>query len=78
MSYHNGSVWPHDNEIIAAGLKRYGQGAARMDWLGRIRWRGLRVGDATASLAFERGGSVTGFAFLEQRGQLNGTMAAGQ
>jgi glycogen debranching enzyme len=23
MSYHNGSVWPHDNAIIAAGLKRY-------------------------------------------------------
>jgi glycogen debranching enzyme len=25
MSYHNGSVWPHDNALIAAGLKRYGQ-----------------------------------------------------
>jgi glycogen debranching enzyme len=25
MSYHNGSVWPHDNAIIGAGLKRYGQ-----------------------------------------------------
>ena len=24
VSYHNGSVWPHDNAIIAAGLKRYG------------------------------------------------------
>lgn len=24
MSYHNGSVWPHDNAIIAAGLSRYG------------------------------------------------------
>jgi glycogen debranching enzyme len=24
MSYHNGSVWPHDNAIIGAGLKRYG------------------------------------------------------
>jgi glycogen debranching enzyme len=24
MSYHNGSVWPHDNAFIAAGLKRYG------------------------------------------------------
>src|SRR5262245_2512102 len=23
MSYHNGSVWPHDNSIIAAGLARY-------------------------------------------------------
>ena len=24
MSYHNGSVWPHDNGIIAAGFSRYG------------------------------------------------------
>jgi glycogen debranching enzyme len=24
MSYHCGSVWPHDNAIIAAGLMRYG------------------------------------------------------
>jgi glycogen debranching enzyme len=24
MSYHNGSVWPHDNAIIAGGLSRYG------------------------------------------------------
>jgi glycogen debranching enzyme len=24
MSYHNGSVWPHDNAIIAGGLMRYG------------------------------------------------------
>lgn len=25
MSYHNGSVWPHDNAIIAAGMAGYGQ-----------------------------------------------------
>jgi glycogen debranching enzyme len=24
MSYHNGSVWPHDNAIAVAGLMRYG------------------------------------------------------
>ncbi len=24
MSYHNGSIWPHDNALIAAGLSRYG------------------------------------------------------
>lgn len=23
MHYHNGSVWPHDNAIIAAGMARY-------------------------------------------------------
>jgi glycogen debranching enzyme len=32
MSYHNGSVWPHDNAMIAAGFARYGHrtGAARI------------------------------------------------
>jgi glycogen debranching enzyme len=24
MSYHNGSVWPHDNALVAAGFARYG------------------------------------------------------
>ncbi|MDQ0578373.1 amylo-alpha-1,6-glucosidase [Streptomyces rishiriensis] len=24
MSYHNGSVWPHDNALVATGLMRYG------------------------------------------------------
>ena len=28
ISYHNGSVWPHDNSIIAAGLARYGHKSA--------------------------------------------------
>jgi glycogen debranching enzyme len=31
QSYHNGSVWPHDNSIIAWGLKKYGySGEANM------------------------------------------------
>ena len=25
MSYHNGSVWPHDNALVGAGLGRYGR-----------------------------------------------------
>ena len=24
IGYHNGTIWPHDNSIIAAGLRRYG------------------------------------------------------
>jgi glycogen debranching enzyme len=28
MSYHNGSVWPHDNALIALGLARYGHQTA--------------------------------------------------
>jgi glycogen debranching enzyme len=27
MSYHNGSIWPHDNGIVALGLSRYGHQA---------------------------------------------------
>lgn len=30
MSYHNGSVWPHDNALIAAGFARYGLKEATM------------------------------------------------
>ena len=32
MAYHNGSVWPHDNALIAAGMAAYGfkQGALRI------------------------------------------------
>jgi glycogen debranching enzyme len=29
-SYHNGSVWPHDNALIALGLARYGHSAEAM------------------------------------------------
>ena len=25
MSYHNGSIWPHDTALCAAGLSRYGE-----------------------------------------------------
>ncbi len=28
MSYHNGSIWPHDTAIAAAGMARYGERAA--------------------------------------------------
>ena len=32
MAYHNGSVWPHDNALIAAGMAAYGfkQGAVKI------------------------------------------------
>jgi glycogen debranching enzyme len=28
MSYHNGSIWPHDNALIALGFARYGNKSA--------------------------------------------------
>jgi glycogen debranching enzyme len=35
MAYHNGSVWPHDNALIALGLARYGLGEAAVQiWTG--------------------------------------------
>jgi glycogen debranching enzyme len=31
MFYHNGSIWPHDNPLVAAGCSRYGmKGSAAM------------------------------------------------
>ena len=36
MSYHNGSIWPHDNAVCAAGMGRYGD----REHLGRLL-RGL-------------------------------------
>ena len=32
MSYHNGSIWPHDNAMIAMGFARYNQ----MERVGRV------------------------------------------
>jgi glycogen debranching enzyme len=36
ISYHNGSVWPHDNALIAMGMARYGHGAAAARVLGSL------------------------------------------
>jgi len=36
MSYHNGSVWPHDTALAAAGMARYGERRAVAMLLGEI------------------------------------------
>ena len=36
MSYHNGSVWPHDTAMAVAGMARYGERAAVAMLLGEI------------------------------------------
>ena len=36
MSYHNGSIWPHDNALIAAGLGRYGYTSAAASIMGAM------------------------------------------
>jgi glycogen debranching enzyme len=44
-SYHRGSVWPHDNGIIAAGFKRYGF-ATEAGRLARDIWEAASVFDS--------------------------------
>ena len=36
MSYHNGSVWPHDNGLIAMGMARYGLKTAACEVFGAL------------------------------------------
>jgi glycogen debranching enzyme len=46
MSYHNGSVWPHDNALIALGMKRAGADAAAREVASQILDAGLRFPSA--------------------------------
>jgi len=46
LSYHNGSIWPHDTAIVAAGLKRYGHDAAAAALLAQVVAAGDGVVDA--------------------------------
>ncbi|HWZ64249.1 MAG TPA: amylo-alpha-1,6-glucosidase [Steroidobacteraceae bacterium] len=47
MSYHNGSVWPHDTAICAAGMARYGKRREAVRILGEVfeaaSYFGMRV-----------------------------------
>ena len=47
LSYHNGSVWPHDNGLIAAGARAYG-----LTDISEEIWRGME--DAAAAFADQR------------------------
>jgi glycogen debranching enzyme len=46
LSYHNGSIWPHDNSLIASGLAKYGckdqAGRILLGLLDASRWADLR------------------------------------
>ena len=66
MSYHNGSVWPHDNAIIAAGLKRYGFSDAALRVAGALfdvatRARGLRLPEVFCGFEREPGASYVSY-----------------
>ena len=59
MSYHNGSVWPHDNSLIVAGLKRYGfdveaSRVAREVLDAAIRFPGYRLPELYCGFARDR------------------------
>jgi len=45
MSYHNGTIWPHDNSIAAAGLRRYRHAAAAGQLIDGIMEAGVRMPD---------------------------------
>jgi glycogen debranching enzyme len=45
MSYHNGTVWPHDNSIAVAGLRRYRQAEAAGQVIESIMEAGIRMPD---------------------------------
>ncbi|HEX7634865.1 MAG TPA: amylo-alpha-1,6-glucosidase [Noviherbaspirillum sp.] len=43
MAYHNGSVWPHDNAIIAEGMARYGFTGKAMKVFSALREASLHM-----------------------------------
>lgn len=43
MSYHNGSIWPHDNSLVAAGLRHRGYDAAALRVMDQILGAGLEL-----------------------------------
>jgi glycogen debranching enzyme len=45
MSYHNGTIWPHDNSIAAAGLRRYRHAEAAGLVIDGIMEAGVRMPD---------------------------------
>ena len=45
MSYHNGTIWPHDNSIAAAGLRRYRHTEAAGQVIEGIMEAGIRMPD---------------------------------
>jgi glycogen debranching enzyme len=47
MSYHNGSVWPHDNALIVMGLSHYGLAAQALPVIGAAH-------DVAATVRFNR------------------------
>jgi glycogen debranching enzyme len=62
MSYHNGSVWPHDTAVCAAGMARYGERAGIVRILDELFEAALRLEMRLPELycGFERRGRGDG------------------
>jgi glycogen debranching enzyme len=65
MSYHNGSVWPHDNALCARGLARYGNKQAAVDLLQALFEAAvsfdMRLPELFCGLARQRGEPPTAY-----------------
>jgi glycogen debranching enzyme len=64
LSYHNGSVWPHDNSMVASGIARYGckdkAGRILLALLDASRWADLgRLPELFCGLERQRGQGPT-------------------
>lgn len=64
LAYHNGSVWPHDTSLIAAGLARYGEKDAALQLLSGLfdaarKFDLFRLPEVFCGLPRTRGGSPT-------------------
>ena len=64
LSYHNGSIWPHDNSLIAAGLARYDckelAGRILLSLLDASRWAELaRLPELFCGIDRQRGEGPT-------------------
>jgi len=60
LSYHNGTVWPHDNALAAYGMARYGKTAAAVRvldglWATAQHFRDLRLPELFCGLEREPG-----------------------
>jgi len=65
MSYHNGSVWPHDTGLCAAGMARYGHRAGVAELLdqtfGAARHFGMRLPELFCGFARAAGEPPVGY-----------------
>jgi glycogen debranching enzyme len=64
LAYHNGSVWPHDTSLVAAGLSRYGEKDAALTIMSGLfdaarKFDLFRLPEVFCGLPRTRGGSPT-------------------